>query len=227
MIKVLNLSHSYDKKHTSLVDFSVNITFNVNMAIVGPNGAGKSTLLKVIMKSIKNYKGSVFIDEKVNIAYVPQTNNIDWDFPITVLDVVVMGTYKELSFFQKVGKSQIEKAKNALKKVDMLDYIDRQISELSGGQKQRVFLARALCEEANLYLLDEPFQGIDKKTEEKIVEILKKLHEEGKSIIVVHHDLNTVSKYFDEVLMINKRNIAFGKVKEVFTNENLIKTFEE
>ena len=190
------------------------------MALVGPNGAGKSTLIKTILKFLKQITGIIKINAKT-LAYVPQRNSVDWDFPTTLFDVVEMGCYGRVGFFKRVSKEEKQKVLKAIEQVGMLDFKDRQISELSGGQQQRAFIARALVQEADIYLMDEPFQGVDSTTEKSIVEILKKLKSEGKTIIVVHHDLQTVPTYFESVTLINKTVIASGKVSEVFTQDNI------
>ena len=190
------------------------------MALVGPNGAGKSTLIKTILKFLKQITGEIKINGKT-LAYVPQRNSVDWDFPTTLFDVVEMGCYGRVGLFKRVNKEEKQKVLKAIEQVGMLDFKDRQISELSGGQQQRAFIARALVQEADIYLMDEPFQGVDSTTEKSIVDILKKLKSEGKTLIVVHHDLQTVPTYFETVTFINKSVIASGKIKEVFTQENI------
>ena len=190
------------------------------MALVGPNGAGKSTLIKTILKFLKQITGEIKINGKT-LAYVPQRNSVDWDFPTTLFDVVEMGCYGRVGLFKRVSKEEKQKVLKAIEQVGMLDFKDRQISELSGGQQQRAFIARALVQEADIYLMDEPFQGVDSTTEKSIVDILKKLKSEGKTLIVVHHDLQTVPTYFETVTFINKNVIASGKIKEVFTQENI------
>ena len=190
------------------------------MALVGPNGAGKSTLIKTILKFLKQITGEIKINGKT-LAYVPQRNSVDWDFPTTLFDVVEMGCYGRVGLFKRVSKEEKQKVLKAIEQVGMLDFKDRQISELSGGQQQRAFIARALVQEADIYLMDEPFQGVDSTTEKSIVDILKKLKSEGKTLIVVHHDLQTVPTYFETVTFINKSVIASGKIKEVFTQENI------
>lgn len=229
-IEVINLVVSYTEKPV-LDDINLKIRRGEFLALVGPNGAGKSTLIKCILGFVKQIYGDVringktYLEEKRKIAYIPQRGSVDWDFPTTLFDVVEMGSYARVGFFKRVSKIEKEKTLKAIKKVDMLDFKDRQISELSGGQQQRAFLARALLQDAEIYLLDEPFQGIDAKTEEAIVNILKDLVSKGKTVIVVHHDLQTVSKYFDTVALINKKIIAHGKIKDVFTKENIEITY--
>ncbi|MEE4310635.1 MAG: metal ABC transporter ATP-binding protein [candidate division KSB1 bacterium] len=210
-----------------LWDIDLKVPPGVLMAIVGPNGAGKTTLIKAILDLIDPAAGDIeifgkpYAKQRSMVGYVPQRNSVDWDFPTTVLDVVMMGRYGELGWFKRPGKRERDLAVNALKKVGMQDYINRQISQLSGGQQQRVFLARALVQEADIYLMDEPFQGVDAITETAIVKIMQELRKSGKTVIVVHHDLQTVSEYFDWVMLLNVRRIASGPVEEVFTEENL------
>ena len=196
------------------------------MALVGPNGAGKSTLIKTILKFLKQITGEIKINAKT-LAYVPQRNSVDWDFPTTLFDVVEMGCYGRVGLFKRVSKEEKQKVLKAIEQVGMLEFKDRQISELSGGQQQRAFIARALVQEADIYLMDEPFQGVDSTTEKSIVEILKQLKAEGKTIIVVHHDLQTVPAYFESVALINKAVIVSGKVSEVFTQENIDVTYRK
>jgi len=201
------------------------------VGIVGPNGAGKSTLLKAVMGVLKPTAGWVKIfgeDAKNNlrrIGYVPQRESVDWDFPVTVMDVVLMGRYGKLKWFGWPSKADRELARECLEKVAMLPYADRQIANLSGGQQQRVFLARALAQEADLYLMDEPFAGVDAATERAIITLLHEMRDAGKTILVVHHDLPTAENYFDMLLLLNMRLIGFGPTKEMFTQENLQKTY--
>jgi len=229
-IKVQNLSMRYHHKPV-LTDVSFDIPEGKTIAIVGPNGAGKSTLLKGIMGLEPLIEGSVsffgkpLADKRLSTAYVPQREEIDWDFPISVMDVVLMGRHGQLKLWQRPSKLDHEIAEQALKDLQMWDFRDRQISQLSGGQQQRVFLARALAQQANLYLMDEPFAGVDVATEKAIIELFKTLKTQGKTIVCVHHDLNTVSEYFDWVLFINARLVAAGPVEEVLTKENLQKTY--
>ena len=219
VIEIKNLTVAYGE-NIALEDFNLEIEVGSLMALVGPNGAGKSTLIKTILKFLKQITGIIKINAKT-LAYVPQRNSVDWDFPTTLFDVVEMGCYGRVGFFKRVSKEEKQKVLKAIEQVGMLDFKDRQISELSGGQQQRAFIARALVQEADIYLMDEPFQGVDSTTEKSIVEILKKLKSEGKTIIVVHHDLQTVPTYFESVTLINKTVIASGKVSEVFTQDNI------
>ena len=218
-IEIRNLTVAYGE-NIALENLNLDVETGSLMALVGPNGAGKSTLIKTILKFLKQITGEIKINGKT-LAYVPQRNSVDWDFPTTLFDVVEMGCYGRVGLFKRVSKEEKQKVLKAIEQVGMLDFKDRQISELSGGQQQRAFIARALVQEADIYLMDEPFQGADSTTEKSIVDILKKLKSEGKTLIVVHHDLQTVPTYFETVTFINKSVIASGKVKEVFTQENI------
>ena len=218
-IEIKNLTVAYGE-NIALENLNLDIEEGSLMALVGPNGAGKSTLIKTILKFLKQITGEIKINGKT-LAYVPQRNSVDWDFPTTLFDVVEMGCYGRVGLFKRVNKEEKQKVLKAIEQVGMLDFKDRQISELSGGQQQRAFIARALVQEADIYLMDEPFQGVDSTTEKSIVDILKKLKSDGKTLIVVHHDLQTVPTYFETVTFINKSVIASGKVKEVFTQENI------
>lgn len=213
--------------------FSVDATFPAEAmsAIIGPNGAGKSTLLKAALGIVPRLSGTITLfgsslaGVRKRVAYVPQRASVDWDFPTTVGDVVVMGLYRELGMLGRLKSKQLRTAKACLDRVGMADFADRQIGQLSGGQQQRVFLARALAQDADLYLLDEPFAGVDAATERAIIETLQTLKAEKKSIIAVHHDLATVEDYFDHVLLINVRKIAEGPVASTFTAANLQATY--
>ena len=224
-IEIKNLTVAYGE-NIALEDFNLNIEIGSLMALVGPNGAGKSTLIKTILKFLKQITGEIKINGK-NLAYVPQRNSVDWDFPTTLFDVVEMGCYGRVGLFKRVNKEEKAKVLKAIEQVGMLEFKDRQISELSGGQQQRAFIARALVQEADIYLMDEPFQGVDSTTEKSIVDILKKLKSDGKTLLVVHHDLQTVPTYFESVTFINKTVIASGKVKEAFTQENIEMTYRK
>jgi manganese/zinc/iron transport system ATP- binding protein len=201
------------------------------VAIVGPNGAGKSTLIKAVLDLVPKVSGEVTIfgrpyrASRERVAYVPQRESVDWDFPVHALDVVAMGLYRQIGWFLPVTRRYRARGLEALHRVGMADFAYRQISQLSGGQQQRVFLARALVQNADLYLMDEPFAGVDASTERAIVELLRELRGQGKTALVVHHDLQTVPEYFDEVMLINMRLVASGPVREVFTSENLRKTY--
>ncbi len=200
-------------------------------AIVGPNGAGKSTLLKAALGIVPRLSGRILVfgqpisQSMHRIAYVPQRASVDWDFPTRVIDVVLMGLYRELGFLRPVRRHHRERALACLDRVGMADFATRQIGQLSGGQQQRVFLARALAQNAELYLLDEPLAGVDAATEKAVIDVLKTLKVEHRTVVCVHHDLATVGDYFDNVLLINGRKIAEGPVTTTFTAENLQKTY--
>ncbi len=229
-IKVEDLTVSYDLKPV-LWDIDFSIPKGVLMAIVGPNGAGKSTLIKTMLNLIKPISGKVLYSEQSykdvqkKIAYVPQRGSVDWDFPTTVFDVVLMGRYGHAGWFKKLSRKDKDIAMTSLKSVGMEVFINRQISELSGGQQQRVFLARALAQEADIYFLDEPLQGIDAKTEKTVINVFKKLQALEKTVIVVHHDLSTVREYFNWVTLLNMKVIASGPVSDVYTDDNILKTY--
>ena len=201
------------------------------VAIVGPNGAGKSTLINAALELIPRASGQVrffgepYQKQRHRVGYVPQRESVDWDFPVSALDVVVMGLYRKVGWCLPVLPRHRKTALAALARVGMADYAHRQIRRLSGGQQQRVFLARALVQDADLYLMDEPFTGVDAATERAIVEILRELRALGKTALVVHHDLQTVTEYFDEVILLNMRLVATGPVERVFTTDNLRKTY--
>jgi manganese/zinc/iron transport system ATP- binding protein len=200
-------------------------------AIVGPNGAGKSTLIKAALGLTPSAAGSVrifgkpYAQQRHRVGYVPQRTSVDWDFPTTAIDVVMMGAYGKLGWFKRPGKRERDTALGALDQVKMADFADRQISQLSGGQQQRVFLARALAQDAQLYFMDEPFVGVDALTEEAIITLLKALRDGGKTVIVVHHDLDSAPEYFDWLVLLNRRLIASGAFEHTFTSDNLRKTY--
>jgi len=229
-IEVTDLTVAYHEKPV-LWDVDLDVPPGVLMAVVGPNGAGKTTMIKSILGLIKPAAGQVLIygkpyqEQRKLVGYVPQRGSVDWDFPTSVLDVVTMGTYGSLGWIRRPGRSEREKALNALEQVGMQSFAQRQISQLSGGQQQRVFLARALVQNAQVYFMDEPFQGVDATTERAIVSLLQTLRAAGKTVVVVHHDLQTVPEYFDWVTLINVRRIASGPVKDVFTEKNLRLTY--
>ena len=214
-----------------LWDIDLTVRAGDKLAIVGPNGAGKSTLIKAAMGLVPSVAGEVrvfgrpFAKGNGEIAYVPQRSSLEWDFPTDVLDVVTMGTYGSLGWFRRPGSAERDRARAALEEVTMAAFEHRPIAQLSGGQQQRVLLARALVQEAPILMLDEPFQGVDAPTERAIVAVLDRLSDEGKTVIVVHHDLQTVPEYFDSVLLLNVRAIESGPVAEVFTEDNLRLTF--
>ncbi len=201
------------------------------IGIIGPNGAGKSTLIKAVMGLLPVDSGWVKVfgeNHRKNlkrVGYVPQRESVDWDFPVSVMDVVLMGRYGKLGLFKRPGKKDREIACACLEKVKMMPYADRQIANLSGGQQQRVFLARALAQESDLYFMDEPFAGVDAATESSIITLLHELRQKGKTILVVHHDLPTARNYFDMLILLNMRLVDFGLTEEVFTYEKLQKTY--
>lgn len=201
------------------------------IAVVGPNGAGKSTFIKACLNLLPRASGDVafwgasYETSRHRIGYVPQRESVDWDFPVSAKEVVCMGRYGRIGWFKRVGKAHQDAALEYLDQVGMVDFAERQINQLSGGQQQRVFLARALAQEADLYFMDEPFAGVDASTERAIVELLRKLKEAGKTVICVHHDLPTVTEYFDSVVLLNMRIIAAGPTKDVFIEENLFRTY--
>lgn len=229
-ITVTDLTVAYHETPV-LWDIDLDVPPGVLLAIVGPNGAGKTTLIKAILGLVRTAAGNVLIYDKPYeaqrklIGYVPQRGSVDWDFPTNVLDVVMMGRYAALGWIRRPGKHERELAMQALEKVGMEKYNTRQISQLSGGQQQRVFLARALVQDATVYLMDEPFQGVDATTERAIVSLLQELRENGKTVVVVHHDLQTVTDYFDWVTLLNIRRIASGPVADTFTSDNLRETY--
>jgi len=225
-IEATDLTVAYREKPV-LWDIDLEVPRGVLLAIVGPNGAGKTTLIRTILGLIKPAAGQVLVHGapyrkgRSRVGYVPQRESVDWDFPTSALDVVLMGRYGALGWIRRPGARDRELARVALERVGMAELADRQISQLSGGQQQRVFLARALVQDADLYFMDEPFQGVDATTEQAIVTILKGLRAEGKTVVVVHHDLQTVPEYFDWVTLLNVRRIASGPVADVFTEDNL------
>jgi manganese/zinc/iron transport system ATP- binding protein len=214
-----------------LWDIDLTVRPGVLMAVVGPNGAGKTTLIKAVLGLVPRAAGDVLIhgrpyeEARSRVAYVPQRGSVDWDFPTHVLDVVTMGLYGRLGWLRRPGRAERALALEALDQVGMADLAGRQISQLSGGQQQRVFLARALVQDADVCFMDEPFQGVDATTERAIVGLLRDLRARGRTVVVVHHDLQTVGEYFDEVFLLNVRRIAAGRVEDVFTEENLRLTY--
>ncbi len=229
-LTVHDLTVAYQRKPV-IWDVELNIPEGRLVAIVGPNGAGKSTLLKACLDLIPKTSGWARIygkpyrENRHLVGYVPQRESVDWDFPVSALDVVAMGTYRKLGWFRRVGKKERALAMEALEKVGIGDLAGRQISQLSGGQQQRVFLARALAQDAKVYFMDEPFAAVDAATEQAIIALLKELRERGRTVLVVHHDLGTVTEYFDWVVLLNMRIVASGPTEEVFTDENLKKTY--
>lgn len=229
-LSIDDLTVAYDEK-PAIWDIDLDVPAGVLMAIVGPNGAGKSTLIKAALNLIPRAAGTVafygqpYERARPLVGYVPQRGSVDWDFPTSVLDVVTMGLYGKLGWFRRPGRAERELALAALEQVGLLDYANRQISELSGGQQQRTFLARALVQEAQIYFMDEPFAAVDAVTENAIVNILRELNKRGKTVLVVHHDLQTVVEYFDWVTLLNIEVIASGRTSETFTLTNLRKTY--
>ncbi len=225
-LSVTDLTVAYGEKPV-LWDIDLEVPSGILMAIVGPNGAGKTTMIKAVLDLLKPAAGRVEIfgeaysDVRKRVGYVPQRGSVDWDFPTSVLDVVIMGRYGELGWFRRPGSAEKQRANDALERVGMAAFADRQINQLSGGQQQRVFLARALVQDADLYLMDEPFQGVDATTERAIIALLQGLREAGKTVIAVHHDLQTVPEYFDWAMLLNVRKIASGPVEEIFNEHNL------
>jgi manganese/zinc/iron transport system ATP- binding protein len=201
------------------------------VAIVGPNGAGKSTLLKAVMGIVKPITGWVqvygapYAQRRSWVGYVPQRESVDWDFPTSAIDVVLMGLYGRVGWIRRPSREHKAIAMRCLEQVGIPELAQRQISQLSGGQQQRVFLARALAQEAKLYLMDEPFAGVDATTERAVLELLQDLRREGKTVVAVHHDLQTVAEYFDWVVLLNMRLVAAGPTSTTFTQENLQRTY--
>ena len=225
-LHIHDLTVAYRDKRV-LEDVDLTIPAGKLVAIIGPNGAGKTTLLKAVLGLVKPVAGQVrilgrpYAGQRRQVGYVPQRGSVDWDFPTSALDVVLMGTYGRLGWFRRPGAVERAAALEALVKVGMADFAHRQISQLSGGQQQRVFLARALVQEAAVYFMDEPFQGVDATTEHAIVGLLQELRAAGRTVVVVHHDLQTVREYFDWVAILNVRKVAAGPVAEAFTEANL------
>lgn len=229
-LSVYDLTVAYHRKPV-IWDIGFDVPAGSLIGIVGPNGAGKSTLLKAVMELTPRASGRIQVfgksyrQSRHRVGYVPQRESVDWDFPVDALDVVTMGLYGQIGWCMPVRKKHRELAMQALTRVGIADLAHRQISQLSGGQQQRTFLARALVQNADLYLMDEPFAAVDAATERAIVQILRDMKEEGKTAVVIHHDLQTVPEYFDYVVLLNMRIVAHGPVQEVFTSENLQKTY--
>ncbi len=230
VIEIDGLSINYGNKRV-LTNIHMDIEAGHIYGVIGPNGAGKSTLFKSILGLIEYNSGKITVynnqieEVRKKIAYVPQKDEIDWRFPATVNDIVLMGRYPYKKLFSRINKEDKEIANNALKEMGIEDLKDRQIGALSGGQQQRVFIARALAQKADLFFLDEPFVGIDITTENRIIEIMRKLALKGKTLLVVHHDLSTVKEYFDKVILLNQRLINYGDTDLVFTNKNIAETY--
>ena len=229
-LEIHDLTVAYHKRPV-LWGVDVEVPAGQLVGVIGPNGAGKSTLIKAAMGLLPVSSGWVNVfgqpvkDNLRRVGYVPQRESVDWDFPVSVMDVVLMGRYGHLGLFKRPRKEDREVARECLEKVKMLPYADRQISNLSGGQQQRVFLARALAQDSDLYFMDEPFAGVDAATEAAIVTILQELKDQGKTLLVVHHDLPTAKTYFDSLLLLNMRVVAFGPTEEVFNYDLLQSTY--
>lgn len=226
VLEVHNLSASYNRKPV-LWDIDFQLTAGQLVGIVGPNGSGKTTLLRNIMGLMEADSGYVRLfgkglnEVRDKVSYVPQRESVDWDFPVSVREVVEMGRYRPKNLLRRLKTSDQDLVDQALEKVGMLEYAARQIGQLSGGQQQRVFLARALAQDADLYLMDEPFVGVDAATEDAILKVLTELKEDGKTVVIVHHDLQTAFQYFDSMVLLNTRLVAVGPKDSVFTKENL------
>ncbi|MGV3663573.1 MAG: metal ABC transporter ATP-binding protein [Prosthecobacter sp.] len=229
-LELHDLTVSYARKPV-LYGVDVQVPQGALVGIIGPNGAGKSTMIRAIMGLLPTSSGWVkvfgepFEKARQRVGYVPQREQVDWDFPVNVMDVVMMGRYGRLGWLKRPSKEDRRIAEESLDKVGMLPFRNRQIANLSGGQQQRVFLARALAQQSDLYLMDEPFAGVDATTERAIIALLRDLKEQGKTIIVVHHDLTTAREYFDHILLLNMRLVAFGKTEDTFTVDLLQKTY--
>ena len=225
-IEVHNLTVSYHRKPV-LWDIDFQLPKGKLIGVVGPNGSGKTSLLKAIMGILEpdsgyvNLFGEKLEDVRDRVSYVPQRESVDWDFPASVMDVVEMGRFRKNNIFRRLSNHDKNLATQALEKVNMLDLARRQISQLSGGQQQRVFIARALAQQADLYLMDEPFAGVDASTEEAILTLLSEMRNEEKTVVIVHHDLQTAYDYFDHIVLLNTRLVATGPKEEVFTSELL------
>ena len=230
VLEIHDLTVSYDQ-HPVLWNVDLSLPSGKLVGILGPNGAGKSTLIKAIMGLIPPTSGYVKLfdkplnDVRARISYVPQRESVDWNFPASVLDVVLMGTYGKLGLFRRPGKKEKDLAMHCLEQVGMTGFVSRQISELSGGQQQRVFIARALAQEADLYLMDEPFAGVDMATETAIFQLLKDMANSGKTVLVVHHDIHSAMKFFDWIIMLNLHLVASGPKESVMTEDLLQKTY--
>lgn len=229
-LEIHDMTVAYHRKPV-LWDIDLVVPEGKLVGIVGPNGAGKSTLIKAVLGLLPLASGRVEIygqpysRQRHLVGYVPQRESVDWDFPVTALEVVTMGTYGRLGWIRRPGRAERELSRECLDQVAMGAFAQRQIRQLSGGQQQRVFLARALAQDAQIYFMDEPFAGVDAATEQAIVSLLQKLREGGKTVFVVHHDLQTVRRYFDYVILLNMRLVDAGPTESTFNDENLHKTF--
>ncbi|MGC9457076.1 MAG: metal ABC transporter ATP-binding protein [Halothiobacillaceae bacterium] len=230
-LEINDLTVAYGGRTAVVVD-RLSLSAGHRIAVLGPNGAGKSTLLKACLGLVPRQAGRVrFFDQPLKsvlqrIAYVPQRSEVDWDYPITVRDTVRMGRYGRLGLFRRMSRADRQIADEAMARLDIADLADRHIAMLSGGQQQRCFLARALAQEADLYLLDEPFAGVDARTETTIAELFRQLADAGKTVISVHHDFNTVGDYFDRALLLNRQVIGSGPVQEVLSDERVARAFD-
>ncbi|HWB09086.1 MAG TPA: ABC transporter ATP-binding protein [Pirellulales bacterium] len=230
VLEIHDMTVAYHRRPV-LWDVDLSIERPSLVGIVGPNGAGKSTLIKAVLGLVPITSGRVTLfgrpaeTQRRLVGYVPQRESVDWDFPVNVLDVVLMGTYGRLGWFRRPGRAEREWALECLRHVGLADFARRQIGQLSGGQQQRTFLARALAQKAEIYFMDEPMAGVDAATERVIFSLLRELRAEGKTVLVVHHDLRTVPTYFDEVVLLNMRLVASGPTAKTFTTENLHKTY--
>jgi manganese/zinc/iron transport system ATP- binding protein len=230
-LEVKNLTTYYHKK-PALWSVDLALPSGKIIGVIGPNGAGKSTLLKTVMGLVKPASGEIRVlgqpvspKQRRRMGYMPQRGEVDWDFPVHVFDVVMMGRYGRLSLLQRPSKKDMESVWECLAKVKLTAFAHRQIGTLSGGQQQRTFLARAIAQDSDVYLMDEPFAGVDSTTETAMVSLFQELKVQGKTLVVVHHDLSTASRYFDELVLINTRLIGYGKTSEVFTADLLQKTY--
>ncbi|HEY0654251.1 MAG TPA: metal ABC transporter ATP-binding protein [Chryseosolibacter sp.] len=229
-LEVHDVTVAFDRKPV-LWNIDITLPQGKLVGIIGPNGAGKSTLIKAVMGLLPLSSGYVKLfdkpidDVRKRISYVPQRESVDWDFPASVLDIVLMGRYGKLGLFTRPRKADKDVAMDCLRKVGMESFVNRQISQLSGGQQQRTFLARALAQQADIYFMDEPFAGVDAATEKAIINLLRSMTDQKKTVIVVHHDLQSVPQYFDYVIMLNTRLVAYGPTETVFTQDNLTATY--
>jgi manganese/zinc/iron transport system ATP- binding protein len=229
-LRVRDLTVAYHRKPV-LWDVNLDIPAGRLVGIVGPNGAGKSTLIKACLNLVPKASGVVEVfgepyrKQRQRVGYVPQRESVDWDFPVSAIDVVAMGIYGRIGWFRPVGRKHKAQAMEALDHVGIGHLADRQISQLSGGQQQRVFLARALAQDAELYFMDEPFAAVDAATESAIVQVLRELRDRGRTCLVVHHDLSTVPEYFDHLVLLNMRVVAAGPTEDIFTAEQLKRTY--
>lgn len=229
-LSIHDMTVAYHRKPV-LWDVDLDVPEGKLIGIIGPNGAGKSTLIKAALDLVPKVSGRVFVygkpyrKQRKLVGYVPQRETVDWDFPVSALDVVTMGRYARIGWCMPVTKKHRQAALEALERVGLADYASRQISNLSGGQQQRVFLARALAQDAQIYFMDEPFASVDASTEKAIIKVLHDLKSAGKTVLVVHHDLQTVREYFDYLILLNMRVVTHGPTADVFTEENLVKTY--